>query len=270
VEVEKVSLVASGVSSQRPARVSARGRRVRHTMGCVQSGVEGYFVPPVAEDESPDLLTAAVSLERLPSSARTLVERLRLLSALFLAVAAYFVVVSALTETYDHVGPAGIALLQAALVRRAAVRCAERTPVHVAHLRACFLLFLTLTVSKGVATLASASETRRDASVTHCGGHDHEPDTPSSSPSSTLLINRLGGGVPFANLLVLAALGYLTYVAFLCFSRLEKWCLVVLFERRWAQVLSPLEVSGAARKENGASSARRAEERAEESPLNGL
>jgi hypothetical protein len=234
-------------------------------MGCVQSGVEGYFVPPVAEDESPDLLTAAVSLERLPSSARLLVERLRALSALFLAVAAYFVVVSALTETYDHVGPAGIALLQAALVRRAAVRCAERTPVHVAHLRACFLLFLTLTVSKGVATLASASETRRDASVTHCGGHDHEPtDTPSSSPSSSLLINRLGGGVPFANLLVLAALGYLTYVAFLCFSRLEKWCLVVLFERRWAQVLSPLEVSGAARKENGASSARRAEERAEE------
>ena len=205
--------------------------------------MEGYFVPPVAEDESPDLLAAAVSVERLPLSARLLLARLRVLSACFLVVATYFVAVSALTGTYDHVGPAGISLLQAALVRRASARCAERTPVVLAHLRACHLLFLTLTVSKGVATLASASETRRDESVIHCGGHDHEPDTPSSSPSSTLLINRLGGGVPFANLLVLAALGYLTYVAFLSFSRLEKWCLVVLFERRWAQVLSPLEVS---------------------------
>lgn len=47
---------------------------------------------------------------------------------------------------------------------------------------------------------------------------------------------RVGGGVAFANLLVLAFLGYLTYVAFLCFSRLERWCLVVLLERRWEKV----------------------------------
>ena len=184
-------------------------------MGCVQSGVEGYFVPPVAEDESPDLLTAAVSLERLPKSARLLLERLRVLSACFLVVAAYFVAVSGRTGTYDHAGPAGISLLQAVLVRRASVRCVERTPVTLAHLRACFLLFLTLTVSKGVSTLASA-EAARDR--------------------SSSLMDRVGGGVAFANLLVLALLGYLTYVATLCLSRLERWCLLVLLEKRWATV----------------------------------
>lgn len=198
-------------------------------MGCVQSGVEGYFVPPVAEDESPDLLAAAVSVERLPLSARLLLARLRVLSACFLVVATYFVAVSALTGTYDHVGPAGISLLQAALVRRASARCAERTPVVLAHLRACHLLFLTLTVSKGVATLASA-----EAKSDHQNSHDHHERDPSSSSSS--LMARVGGGVAFANLLVLAFLGYLTYVAFLCFSRLERWCLVVLLERRWEKV----------------------------------
>ena len=197
-------------------------------MGCVQSGVEGYFVPPVAEDESPDLLAAAVSVERLPLSARLLLARLRVLSACFLVVATYFVAVSALTGTYDHVGPAGISLLQAALVRRASARCAERTPVVLAHLRACHLLFLTLTVSKGVATLASA-----EAKSDHQNSHDDHERDPSSSSS---LMARVGGGVAFANLLVLAFLGYLTYVAFLCFSRLERWCLVVLLERRWEKV----------------------------------
>lgn len=205
-------------------------------MGCVQSGVEGYFVPPVAEDESPDLLAAAVSVERLPLSARLLLARLRVLSACFLVVATYFVAVSALTGTYDHVGPAGISLLQAALVRRASARCAERTPVVLAHLRACHLLFLTLTVSKGVATLASAeakSLSAESATITTNGGHHHHERDPSSSSS---LMARVGGGVAFANLLVLAFLGYLTYVAFLCFSRLERWCLVVLLERRWEKV----------------------------------
>jgi len=205
-------------------------------MGCVQSGVEGYFVPPVAEDESPDLLAAAVSVERLPLSARLLLARLRVLSACFLVVATYFVAVSALTGTYDHVGPAGISLLQAALVRRASARCAERTPVVLAHLRACHLLFLTLTVSKGVATLASAeakSLSAESATITTNGGHDHHERDPSSSN----MMARVGGGVAFANLLVLAFLGYLTYVAFLCFSRLERWCLVVLLERRWEKVL---------------------------------
>ena len=204
-------------------------------MGCVQSGVEGYFVPPVAEDESPDLLAAAVSVERLPLSARLLLARLRVLSACFLVVATYFVAVSALTGTYDHVGPAGISLLQAALVRRASARCAERTPVVLAHLRACHLLFLTLTVSKGVATLASAeakSLSAESATSRRDGGHDHQERDPSSSS----LMARVGGGVAFANLLVLAFLGYLTYVAFLCFSRLERWCLVVLLERRWEKV----------------------------------
>lgn len=201
-------------------------------MGCVQSGVEGYFVPPVAEDESPDLLAAAVSVERLPLSARLLLARLRVLSACFLVVATYFVAVSALTGTYDHVGPAGISLLQAALVRRASARCAERTPVVLAHLRACHLLFLTLTVSKGVATLASA-----EAKSDHQNSHDHHERDPSSSSSS--LMARVGGGVAFANLLVLAFLGYLTYVAFLCFSRLERWCLVVLLERRWEKMEAP-------------------------------
>ena len=143
--------------------------------------------------------------------------------------ATYFVAVSALTGTYDHVGPAGISLLQAALVRRASARCAERTPVVLAHLRACHLLFLTLTVSKGVATLASA-----EAKSDHQNSHDHHERDPSSSSSS--LMARVGGGVAFANLLVLAFLGYLTYVAFLCFSRLERWCLVVLLERRWEKV----------------------------------
>ena len=202
-------------------------------MGCVQSGVEGYFVPPVAEDESPDLLAAAVSVERLPLSARLLLARLRVLSACFLVVATYFVAVSALTGTYDHVGPAGISLLQAALVRRASARCAERTPVVLAHLRACHLLFLTLTVSKGVATLASAEakSLSAESATTRGGGHDHHERDPSSS-----LMARVGGGVAFANLLVLAFLGYLTYVAFLCFSRLERWCLVVLLERRWEKV----------------------------------
>ena len=200
-------------------------------MGCVQSGVEGYFVPPVAEDESPDLLAAAVSVERLPLSARLLLARLRVLSACFLVVATYFVAVSALTGTYDHVGPAGISLLQAALVRRASARCAERTPVVLAHLRACHLLFLTLTVSKGVATLASAEAKSADVRERGGGGHDHHERDPSSS-----LMARVGGGVAFANLLVLAFLGYLTYVAFLCFSRLERWCLVVLLERRWEKV----------------------------------
>ena len=202
-------------------------------MGCVQSGVEGYFVPPVAEDESPDLLAAAVSVERLPLSARLLLARLRVLSACFLVVATYFVAVSALTGTYDHVGPAGISLLQAALVRRASARCAERTPVVLAHLRACHLLFLTLTVSKGVATLASAEakSLSAESQAPRGGGHDHHERDPSSS-----LMARVGGGVAFANLLVLAFLGYLTYVAFLCFSRLERWCLVVLLERRWEKV----------------------------------
>jgi len=201
-------------------------------MGCVQSGVEGYFVPPVAEDESPDLLAAAVSVERLPLSARLLLARLRVLSACFLVVATYFVAVSALTGTYDHVGPAGISLLQAALVRRASARCAERTPVVLAHLRACHLLFLTLTVSKGVATLASAEAKSADVRERGGGGHDHHERDPSSSS----LMARVGGGVAFANLLVLAFLGYLTYVAFLCFSRLERWCLVVLLERRWEKM----------------------------------
>jgi len=201
-------------------------------MGCVQSGVEGYFVPPVAEDESPDLLAAAVSVERLPLSARLLLARLRVLSACFLVVATYFVAVSALTGTYDHVGPAGISLLQAALVRRASARCAERTPVVLAHLRACHLLFLTLTVSKGVATLASAEAKSADVRERGGGGHDHHERDPSSSN----MMARVGGGVAFANLLVLAFLGYLTYVAFLCFSRLERWCLVVLLERRWEKV----------------------------------
>ena len=50
------------------------------------------------------------------------------------------------------------------------------------------------------------------------------------------MMARVGGGVAFASLLVLALLGYLTYVAFLCFSRLERWCLVVLLERRWEKV----------------------------------
>lgn len=203
-------------------------------MGCVQSGVEGYFVPPVAEDESPDLLAAAVSVERLPLSARLLLARLRVLSACFLVVATYFVAVSALTGTYDHVGPAGISLLQAALVRRASARCAERTPVVLAHLRACHLLFLTLTVSKGVATLASAEakSLSAESQAPRGGGHDHHE----RDPSSLTLMARVGGGVAFANLLVLAFLGYLTYVAFLCFSRLERWCLVVLLERRWEKV----------------------------------
>ena len=201
-------------------------------MGCVQSGVEGYFVPPVAEDESPDLLAAAVSVERLPLSARLLLARLRVLSACFLVVATYFVAVSALTGTYDHVGPAGISLLQAALVRRASARCAERTPVVLAHLRACHLLFLTLTVSKGVATLASAEAKSADVRERGGVGHDHHERDPSSSN----MMARVGGGVAFANLLVLAFLGYLTYVAFLCFSRLERWCLVVLLERRWEKV----------------------------------
>ena len=186
----------------------------------------------MAEDESPDLLAAAVSVERLPLSARLLLARLRVLSACFLVVATYFVAVSALTGTYDHVGPAGISLLQAALVRRASARCAERTPVVLAHLRACHLLFLTLTVSKGVATLASAEAKSADVRERGGGGHDHHERDPSSSN----MMARVGGGVAFANLLVLAFLGYLTYVAFLCFSRLERWCLVVLLERRWEKV----------------------------------
>ena len=208
-------------------------------MGCVQSGVEGYFVPPVAEDESPDLLAAAVSVERLPLSARLLLARLRVLSACFLVVATYFVAVSALTGTYDHVGPAGISLLQAALVRRASARCAERTPVVLAHLRACHLLFLTLTVSKGVATLASAEAKSADVRERGGGGHDHHERDPSSSN----MMARVGGGVAFANLLVLAFLGYLTYVAFLCFSRLERWCLVVLLERRLVEHVSQRAVA---------------------------
>ena len=197
-------------------------------MGCVQSGVEGYFVPPVAEDESPDMLTAAVSLEGLPRSARLLLERLRVLSACFLVVAAYFVAVSARTGTYDHAGPAGIALLQAALARRASMRCAERTPVTLAHLRACHLLFLTLTVSKGVSTLVSAERTTRERD------------------RSSLLMDRVGGSFAFVNLLVLALLGYLTYVATLGFSRLEQWCLVVLLENRWAAVEAAAAPTGEA------------------------
>ena len=228
-------------------------------MGCVQSGVEGYFVPPVAEDESPDLLAAAVSVERLPLSARLLLARLRVLSACFLVVATYFVAVSALTGTYDHVGPAGISLLQAALVRRASARCAERTPVVLAHLRACHLLFLTLTVSKGVATLASA-EAKSAESATRGGGHDHHERDPSSS-----LMARVGGGVAFANLLVPAFLGYLTYVAFLCFSRLERWCLVVLLERRWEKV-EALSSRFAAAEASSAPARRRAEERGDAPP----
>ena len=227
-------------------------------MGCVQSGVEGYFVPPVAEHESPDLLAAAVSVERLPLSARLLLARLRVLSACFLVVATYFVAVSALTGTYDHVGPAGISLLQAALVRRASARCAERTPVVLAHLRACHLLFLTLTVSKGVATLASA-EANTAESATRGGGHDHE-----RGPSSSLMA-RVGGGVAFASLLVLALLGYLTYVAFLCFSRLERWCLVVLLERRWEKV-EALSSRFAAAEASSAPARRRAEERGDAPP----
>ena len=216
--------------------------------------MEGYFVPPVAEDESPDLLAAAVSVERLPLSARLLLARLRVLSACFLVVATYFVAVSALTGTYDHVGPAGISLLQAALVRRASARCAERTPVVLAHLRACHLLFLTLTVSKGVATLASA-EAKTAESATRGGGHDHE-----RGPSSSLMA-RVGGGVAFANLLVLALLGYLTYVAFLCFSRLERWCLVVLLERRWEKVEALSSRASSAAESASAPARRRAEER---------
>ena len=221
-------------------------------MGCVQSGVEGYFVPPVAEDESPDLLAAAVSVERLPLSARLLLARLRVLSACFLVVATYFVAVSALTGTYDHVGPAGISLLQAALVRRASARCAPpgdpRAPPRVPP------LFLPYRQQRRRSWLGGA-----DTAESATRGRPTDERGPSSS-----LMARVGG-VAFASLLVLALLGYLTYVAFLCFSRLERWCLVVLLERRWEKV-EALSSRFAAAEASSAPARRRAEERGDAPP----
>ena len=79
------------------------------------------------------------------------------------------------------------------------------------------------------------------------------------------MMARVGGGVAFASLLVLALLGYLTYVAFLCFSRLERWCLVVLLERRWEKV-EALSSRFAAAEASSAPARRRAEERGDAPP----
>jgi hypothetical protein len=185
-------------------------------MGCVQSGVEGYFVPPATKDEHPDVLTTRVRVEHLPRSAQQLLLRLNVLGACFLTVAAYFVSVMAYQRRYDHLGAAGIALLQASLVRRTAVACETRTLERVTHLHSCFWLFLVLTASKGFATLVSAAR-EGEANARGEGSND-----------GTVFGLEYG---TVSNLSAMAVLGYLTYVAALCFQRLAQWCLFLSASR---------------------------------------
>jgi hypothetical protein len=170
-------------------------------MGCVQSGVEGFFVPDADDTDTPGLLTTVVPESSLPTSARVLLRRLNVLSACFLIISTYFVAVMCATGKYDHVGAAGLSLLQAVIVRHVSIKHNERTLQKLTHLHACFVLFLILSVAKGMALMVVL--------VAKCDG-------------DSLFCE---GALPVCNLFVLASLGYLTYVSTLCLQRLALWYL---------------------------------------------
>ena len=211
-------------------------------MTCIQSGVEGYIVPDAVEGEHPPLLLTTLTPETLPKSARLLVRRLHVLYPLFFLISLYFVCVMAVDRTYDHVGAAGLALLQCGLIRRTSVAHHERSLQKIEHMKACFTLFLILSIAKGMALMVVLVE-KCGADVgggvgsgainnTTNSGHDTHTNTynegmgKQSWDSNTKTV-FCDGPLPFFNLFVLAALGYLTYVTTLCLQRLAHWYLTI-------------------------------------------
>ena len=157
------------VSSSCPARARARRRASFLDMACVQNAFEGFFVPrPSSRGDAARALHDALELPELPPSAALTLSRLRLLALLKLALGAWFSTrLATRGDAPLYLGSAALALLESALLLRAALTPDGRALAPVANLAAASRLFLVLAAAKAYAAMYAS---RADAADVACFG----------------------------------------------------------------------------------------------------
>ena len=157
------------VSSSCPARARARRRASFVDMACVQNAFEGFFVPrPSSRGDAARALHDALELPELPPSFRLTLSRLRLLALLKLALGAWFSTrLATRGDAPLYLGSAALALLESALLLRAALTPDGRALAPVANLAAASRLFLVLAAAKAYAAMYAS---RADAADVACFG----------------------------------------------------------------------------------------------------
>ena len=179
---------ASSPRDGRPRVVSsscpARARRASFLdMACVQNAFEGFFVPrPSSRGDAARALYAALEAPELPPSAALTASRLRLLALLKLALGAWFSTrLATRGDAPLYLGSAALALLESALLLRAALTPDGRALAPVANLAAASRLFLVLAAAKAYAAMYAS---RADAADVACFGvaayTTHRPRRPGS------------------------------------------------------------------------------------------
>ena len=138
-------------------------------MACVQNAFEGFFVPrPSSRGDAARALHDALELPELPPSAALTLSRLRLLALLKLALGAWFSTRLATRGNAPlYLGSAALALLESALLLRAALTLDGRALAPVANLAAASRLFLVLAAAKAYAAMYAS---RADAADVACFG----------------------------------------------------------------------------------------------------
>ena len=139
-------------------------------MACVQNAFEGFFVPrPSSRGDAARALHDALELpEELPPSAALTLSRLRLLALLKLALGAWFSTrLATRGDAPLYLGSAALALLESALLLRAALTPDGRALAPVANLAAASRLFLVLAAAKAYAAMYAS---RADAADVACFG----------------------------------------------------------------------------------------------------
>lgn len=138
-------------------------------MACVQNAFEGFFVPrPSSRGDAARALHDALELPELPPSAALTLSRLRLLALLKLALGAWFSTrLATRGDAPLYLGSAALALLESALLLRAALTPDGRALAPVANLAAASRLFLVLAAAKAYAAMYAS---RADAADVACFG----------------------------------------------------------------------------------------------------
>ena len=157
------------VSSSCPARARARRRASFLDMACVQNAFEGFFVPrPSSRGDAARALHDALELPELPPSFQLTLSRLRLLALLKLALGAWFSTrLATRGDAPLYLGSVALALLESALLLRAALTPDGRALAPVANLAAASRLFLVLAAAKAYAAMYAS---RADTADVACFG----------------------------------------------------------------------------------------------------
>lgn len=138
-------------------------------MACVQNAFEGFFVPrPSSRGDAARALHDALELPELPPSFQLTLSRLRLLALLKLALGAWFSTrLATRGDAPLYLGSVALALLESALLLRAALTPDGRALAPVANLAAASRLFLVLAAAKAYAAMYAS---RADAADVACFG----------------------------------------------------------------------------------------------------